>query len=225
MRLTLWPGYRLTLWEQQNPEAVKVVMPFTKPSRVQRVLSARGWMLLLVQYDWKRRDRPDPDAAQERYARYVVQELHRRSTHLEALTEGGSLRLRTSGEVAALKQVLGIILGGCVHDGSAVRLGERFYVDWLAGDNATSCRCRCDTCDLPAEKPVPAETEALDTPENSAWHTVWLEGRWQWVTSKMTDEQREYAADCVSGYSCYLSQFSADPGEWAEPEDLRWWRN
>lgn len=76
-----------------------------------------------------------------------------------------------------------------------------------------------------------AETEARakqdldgDTPENGAWHTVWLEsGKWRWTTSKMTTEQREYAADCVAAYSRHLAAVDGDL-EREEPGGLRWWR-
>jgi muconolactone delta-isomerase len=63
-----------------------------------------------------------------------------------------------------------------------------------------------------------------DTVENGAWHTVWLEsGKWRWVTSKMTTEQREYAADCVAAYSRYLATVDGDLKR-EEPSGLRWWR-
>lgn len=67
---------------------------------------------------------------------------------------------------------------------------------------------------------------AADTPagpEDGAWGTVWLEGKWRWLTSKMTTEEREYAADCVARWSARLA---ADDGdlERGEPDDLRWWR-
>ncbi|MFD9249579.1 hypothetical protein [Streptomyces bottropensis] len=66
--------------------------------------------------------------------------------------------------------------------------------------------------------------EAGDTVENGAWHTVWLEGKWRWITSKMTTEQREYAADRVAAYSRYLATCDGDL-EREEPESLRWWRD
>ncbi|MFI0929687.1 hypothetical protein ACH4TP_38050 [Streptomyces sp. NPDC021012] len=61
-----------------------------------------------------------------------------------------------------------------------------------------------------------------DTPENGAWCTVWLEGNWRWVTSRMTTEQREYAADRVAAYGRVLA--AADGEDRPEPEGLRWWR-
>ncbi|MFF2731834.1 hypothetical protein ACFVS9_28485 [Streptomyces sp. NPDC058008] len=62
-----------------------------------------------------------------------------------------------------------------------------------------------------------------DTPENGAWFTVWLEGKWSWVTKKMTTVQREYAADRVAAYSRHLAECDSDP-ERGEPDGLRWWR-
>lgn len=55
MRIPIWPGIRLSVGEPQNPDAVKVVTPFVTPYQpIRRVLSKRGWMLLLVRYDWKK---------------------------------------------------------------------------------------------------------------------------------------------------------------------------
>jgi hypothetical protein len=54
MRIPIWPGVRLSMWEPQNPDAVKVTMAcYYKPFRVTRVLSKRGWALLLIRYDWR----------------------------------------------------------------------------------------------------------------------------------------------------------------------------
>ncbi|MFE6474539.1 hypothetical protein [Streptomyces rochei] len=64
---------------------------------------------------------------------------------------------------------------------------------------------------------------AEDTTENGAWHTVWLESKWRWITSRMTTPQREYAADCVAAYSRYLATCDGEL-ERDEPEGLRWWR-
>ena len=69
-----------------------------------------------------------------------------------------------------------------------------------------------------------ARAHAGDTVENGAWHTVWLESRWRWVTSKMTLAQREYAADRVSAYSAFLAALDGDL-ERGEPGGLRWWRD
>lgn len=67
------------------------------------------------------------------------------------------------------------------------------------------------------------ELERLNTPENGAWNQVWLEGNWQWVTSRMTTEQREYAADRVAAYGRYLGFVDGERGR-GEPAGLRWWR-
>ncbi|MCW7991288.1 hypothetical protein XF35_40335 [Streptomyces platensis subsp. clarensis] len=69
-----------------------------------------------------------------------------------------------------------------------------------------------------------ARAHAGDTVENGAWFTVWLEARWEWVTSRMTTEQREYAADRVAAYSAYLAAVDGEP-ERGEPAGLRWWRD
>ncbi|MFF7527312.1 hypothetical protein [Streptomyces pseudovenezuelae] len=58
MRIPIWPGVRLSVWEKQNSEAVKVTMPNTvMRGPVRRVLSKRGWMILLVRYDWQKSGR------------------------------------------------------------------------------------------------------------------------------------------------------------------------
>ena len=69
-----------------------------------------------------------------------------------------------------------------------------------------------------------ARAHAGDTVENGAWHTVWLETRWEWVTSKMTTPQREYAADRVAAYGEYLAALDGEEGR-GEPDGLRWWRS
>ncbi|GHJ34257.1 hypothetical protein TPA0910_86900 [Streptomyces hygroscopicus subsp. sporocinereus] len=62
------------------------------------------------------------------------------------------------------------------------------------------------------------------SPGDGAWHTVWLEGKWRWVTSRMTTAEREHAADAVARHSAVLAVADNDPGR-GEPEDLRWWRD
>lgn len=62
------------------------------------------------------------------------------------------------------------------------------------------------------------------TPADGAWGTVWLEGDWRWITSRMTTEQREYAADCVARWSASLAEQDGDL-EREEPTGLRWWRD
>jgi hypothetical protein len=57
------------VWEKQNPQAVQVTMPNTVMRQpVRRVLSKRGWMVLLVRYDWKKSGRfYDPDIREQRH--------------------------------------------------------------------------------------------------------------------------------------------------------------
>ncbi|MFY1668533.1 hypothetical protein ACN27G_01030 [Plantactinospora sp. WMMB334] len=52
---------------------------------------------------------------------------------------------------------------------------------------------------------------------DGAMHTVWLEGSWEWVTKKMTTEQREAAVAAVLRYH---DQIYAD--EPLDPSALRW---
>lgn len=59
---------------------------------------------------------------------------------------------------------------------------------------------------------------------DGAMHTVWLEGEWRWITSKMTTEQREAAVAAVLRYSLALHR--EDPDD--DPLDraaVAWWEN
>ena len=68
-----------------------------------------------------------------------------------------------------------------------------------------------------------AEPPLLDTAENSAWHSVWLHGKWTWLTKCMTTEEREYAAQCVDQYDRYLAVVDGEPNR-PGLDGLRWWR-
>ncbi|MCX4606785.1 hypothetical protein OG402_40890 [Streptomyces anulatus] len=62
-----------------------------------------------------------------------------------------------------------------------------------------------------------------DTSENGAWHSVWLHGKWESLTRRMSTAEREYAADRVASYSRHLAECDNDPDR-GEPTGLRWWR-
>lgn len=62
------------------------------------------------------------------------------------------------------------------------------------------------------------------SPGDGAWHTVWLEGKWRWITSRMTTPEREHAADAVARHNAVLAAADNDPDR-GEPTDLRWWRD
>ncbi|MFF0055711.1 hypothetical protein ACFYRI_15100 [Streptomyces microflavus] len=59
--------------------------------------------------------------------------------------------------------------------------------------------------------------------EDSAWGTVWLHGKWQWITKNMSTTERELAADAVARWSAALNADDENL-EAGEPEGLRWWR-
>lgn len=73
------------------------------------------------------------------------------------------------------------------------------------------------------ERPAAKQAVPVDDPGDGAWHTVWLEGGWRWITSRMTTPQREHAADAAARYNRYLAEYDGDPDR-SEPEGLRWWR-
>lgn len=52
IRIPVWPGVAFTVGGAPNPDSVKVTLAGGKPARVVRLVSKRGWMLLLVSYDW-----------------------------------------------------------------------------------------------------------------------------------------------------------------------------
>lgn len=61
MRISVWPGIKLSVWERQNPEALRVTMSnTTMRGPVRRILSKRGWAVLLVRHDWKKSGRYCP---------------------------------------------------------------------------------------------------------------------------------------------------------------------
>ncbi|MCX4911863.1 hypothetical protein [Streptomyces sp. NBC_00878] len=154
MRIPVWPGVRLCVWERQNPEAVKVTLARSKPYEpVRRVLSMRGWMLLWVRYDWKDYSPPEPeDPAKSPVVYALTRELHRRNTHLQtirAASEGLVLTdqwVMTTGEVQGLQGALGIALGGKVAGGTADELAQGHYRSWVAANACDRARCHCDLC-------------------------------------------------------------------------------
>lgn len=58
---------------------------------------------------------------------------------------------------------------------------------------------------------------------DSAWHSVWLHGKWDWLTKNMTTKERETAADAVQRYSNHLAAIDGRTPE--ELDGLRWWRD
>lgn len=51
IRIPIWPGVGVTFGGTPNPSAVRLTLP--KPARLVRLVSKRGWMVLLVTYDWR----------------------------------------------------------------------------------------------------------------------------------------------------------------------------
>lgn len=103
---------------------------------------------------------------------------------------------------------------------------------WQAGDVLDALRLRgiADGLDMAREHQLRLAAESRDgtlktepAPMDGAMHSVWLHGKWRWLTSKMTTEQREAAADAVQRYSTWLNR--QDDELSGEVLDLRWWRD
>lgn len=157
MRIPIWPGVRLSVWEKQNPEAVQVRLPYAQPEQpVRRVLSVPGWMLLLVRYDRKDHSPPPAaDPAKSHVVQQLTKELHRRKTHLDTVEpedgiSGGGLsdlrRALGAGEVLGLQGALGIALGAPVAGGCADRRALEHYRAWVSQYASEWNRCRCELC-------------------------------------------------------------------------------
>ena len=114
---------------------------------------------------------------------------------------------RTNAETAGLRQAI-----------DAVRRLCQLTIDMS---------CRSQAIDQ-ARDTLTLIDSALDgdkpSPGDGAWHTVWLEGKWRWITSRMTTAEREHAADAVARHNAVLAAADNDPDR-GEPEDLRWWRD
>jgi hypothetical protein len=143
MRIPIWPGVRLSVWEKQNPDAVKVTLARSKPYEpVRRVLSSRGWMLLWVRYDWKDTSLPaDTGPGMSDLVERLTRELHRRSLRLDGLGEDPDVQetvlMNVRGEVLGLQAALGMALGGMVAGGDADQRAYEHYWEWCARQEIT----------------------------------------------------------------------------------------
>lgn len=61
-----------------------------------------------------------------------------------------------------------------------------------------------------------AERAHLD----SAMHSVWLHGKWRWLTRNMTSEEREAAVRAIERHWAVTDLAIGDP---VEHSNLRWW--
>lgn len=137
--------------------------------------------------------------------------------HLALYTWQERLRAWVVGQALCGRSVAGApLFDGTGSSCSACAIYRPTYEAVLAGEAAALLR--------PPAGGRTGVRHHLDTPENGAWATVWLEGNWRWVTSRMTTEQREYAADRVAAYGAVLAAADGEEGR-PEPEGLRWWRD
>lgn len=113
MRIPLWRDLRLSVWERQNPDAVQVTMPNTEMRPpVRRVLSMRGWMLLLIRYNWRKSGRyyqPSPQAPDDVPAvqRLRAAEFTARHWHQAALDRGDLYGITGTHAIACIRAALG----------------------------------------------------------------------------------------------------------------------
>ncbi len=63
------------------------------------------------------------------------------------------------------------------------------------------------------------------SPLERAMHSVWLHGHWRFLTSKMTTDEREAAADAVQRYGRILDAQSGGDVGTTDDADIRWWRS
>jgi hypothetical protein len=66
-----------------------------------------------------------------------------------------------------------------------------------------------------------ARTERVN-PLDEAMHTVWLEGKWEWITRCMSGEAREAAVAAVLRHSNRLRAIDGDRKP-LKRESLAWW--
>jgi hypothetical protein len=92
------------------------------------------------------------------------------------------------------------LAGSAARDHRGTLLGLALQLDWIA--NAV---------------------QADQNNSDDAWATVWLHGKWRYITSKMNTAERELAADAVARWSATLNALDGEPTT-GEPEGLRWWR-
>lgn len=75
---------------------------------------------------------------------------------------------------------------------------------------------------LTESTPGEREVSVVRETEDDAWGSVWLHGKWSWLTKNMTTPERELAADAVERWNQRLCRID---GLDREPlEGLRWWR-
>ncbi|WP_435606622.1 hypothetical protein [Streptomyces ardesiacus] len=153
MRIPIWRNLRLSVWEPQNPDAVRVRLVRGEPKQpMRRVLSMRGWMLLLIRYDWQDHSQPPPDPGVTAIVQDLTRELHRRATHLDTIrgADGDTVPneswLMVSGEVIGLQGALGTALGGRVPGGDADQMALEHYRAWALEHASEWNRCRCEVC-------------------------------------------------------------------------------
>jgi hypothetical protein len=107
------------------------------------------------------------------------------------------------------------------HRGNGQRL-------WIDGDVIEAVKERWTAVGLDQARELMLDVTAEPSggepnPLDAAMHSVWLHGNWRFLTSQMTTEEREAAADAVQRHNEWANRQDDDLGP-IDNAGLRWWR-
>lgn len=104
MRIPIWRDLRLSVWERQNPEAVRITMAcYYNPIRVRRILSSRGWALFGIRYDWRDRGKYVPGKMDPRIAEARMDAFNEAADLLREIDPAGFREAANVCEALALR--------------------------------------------------------------------------------------------------------------------------
>lgn len=69
-------------------------------------------------------------------------------------------------------------------------------------------------------EPVMSDPDTERAHLDSAMHSVWLHGKWRWLTQNMTTEEREAAVSAIERHWAATDLATGDP---VPHSNLRWW--
>lgn len=100
------------------------------------------------------------------------------------------------------------------HDRHWYDVVDQRWIDWPHAVDRGAARAYVRRMVVLAAEQTGVDVAGLD----EAMHTCWLEGKWEWMTQKMSAEAREAAAAAVERYHQRI-----DPGD-GPVATLRWWQ-